>query len=509
MTAKNTKMSRKARQASVPAMAEALEDRRLLSSGYGWAVGWGYPNVFSSANFSTTDASGNTYTAGIFRGVVNVATKGQPPTIINSTDAKDDVFVAKYRRDGALLWARRFGGPNYDTVTALTLAPDGSLYMTGTYQNNIVFATAKAKTTLVSRGQSDGYIVHLDPNTGVPLWSGSIGGEFDDSITAVTLDSAGRLYIAGWIRIAGNLAPTGKAFNITARGTDDTFIERIDPVDGHMLWNKVFGENPTRETVVKMAADPTGGIIASGIFNETVQFDRSSQKFTRTTVGSYDIYIANLTPAGAFRYVRQYGGEHDDLLSDMIVAPNGDLYFTGVLDKDINVSANPAKPVYLYSGYDTSIYITRMKKDGTIVWADEIGGDGTPSANALALNSAGDLYIAGAFTNNTNFDPGPGTHFLDTNKNSPGVVPGQFDSTDAYLLKLNSAGKFVSVDQIGGPDGSVVFNDLGINAAGNAYLVGQFVRTIDVVPGPARHTLDATARKDTSNVLIMELLTGK
>lgn len=493
----------------MPVIAEALEDRRLLSSGLGWKVGWGYPNVFSSANYSVTDTNGDTYTAGIFRGKVNVATKGQPATYINSDNAKDDVFVIKYRSDGALLWAKRFGGPNYDTVTALTLGPDGSIYMAGTYQNEIAFNTAASKKTLVSRGESDGYIVRLNAFTGVPMWSGSIGGEFDDSITAVAFDNGGRLYIAGWVRISGNIALTGDAVNISARGTDDTFIERIDPADGHMFWNKVFGEENTRETVTKMVADPSGGIIAAGIFNETVQFDRSSQKFTRSTAGSYDIYIVNLSPDGKFRYVRQYGGKHDDLLSDMIAAPNGDLYFTGLLDKNINVSANPAKPVFLYAGYDTSIYITRMKKDGTIIWADAIGGDGTPSANALALDHAGNLYVAGAYTNNTNFDPGPKTHFFDTNKDSPGVVPGQNDSTDAYLLKLNSAGKYVSVDRIGGPDGSVVFNDVGIDADGNAYLVGQFVRTIDVDPGTAKRNLVSSQRKDTSNVLVMKLLPRK
>ncbi|MGA2498413.1 MAG: hypothetical protein ABSH20_11765 [Tepidisphaeraceae bacterium] len=508
MTVKNTKTSRQTRHSGVSVIAEALEDRRMLASAVGWGVGWGYPNVFSSANFSVTDSNGNTYTAGIFRGRVNVATKGQPPTYINSNNAEDDIFIAKYRADGALLWAHRFGGPHYDTVTGLVLGPGGSIYMSGTYQNTITFAIGKPVKPLVSSGQTDGYIVRMNTATGVPLWSGSIGGEYDDSVTGVAVDSAGRLYIAGWVRIAGNIAPTGKAVNITTRGVDDTFIERLDPANGHLLWNKIFGEGNTIETVIKMAADPSGGIITSGLFNETVQFDRSSQNFTRTSTGSTDVYIADLTPDGKFRYVRQYGGKHDDQLSDMIVAPNGDIYFTGVIDKSTNVSANPAKPVYLYAGYDTSIYITRMKKDGTIIWADEIGGDGTPSASALALDGSGNLYVAGAYTGNTNFDPGPGTKYYDVNKDKAGVVPGQYDSTDAYLLKLSSAGKFVAVDRLGGPDGSVVINDVGIDAAGNAYLVGQFVRIIDIDPGPGRYKLVAADRQDTSNVLVMKLLTG-
>ncbi|MFI5380212.1 MAG: hypothetical protein ACHRHE_13015 [Tepidisphaerales bacterium] len=509
MTVKDTKRSRKTGQACVPAIAEALEDRRLLASGLGWGVGWGYPNVFSSANYSVTDPNGNTYVAGIFRGPVNVATKGEPPTYINSINSKDDIFVAKYRSDGALLWAHRFGGPNYETVTALILGPGGALYMTGTYQNYISFSIGQPKTTLVSRGQSDGFIVRMTQTTGVPTWSGSIGGQYDDSITGVAVDSAGRLYIAGWVRISGNLAPVGKAVNITTRGTDDTFIERIDPASGHLLWYKVFGENNTAETVLKMAADPAGGIIASGQFNATVQFDRSSQKFTRTSVGGWDIYIADLSPDGKFRYVRQFGGQHDDGLSDMIVAANGDLYFTGLIDKDIVVSTNPAKTVYLNADYNTSIYITRMRKDGSIVWAGEIGGDGTPSATALALDASGNLYVGGAFTANTDFDPGPGTKYIDVNKDKPGVVPNQFDATDAYLLKLSPAGKFVAVDHFGGPDGSVVINDLGLDSAGNAYLVGQFVRNINIVPPPGKpYMLIGTARDDTSNVLVMKLLTG-
>ena len=44
-----------------------------------------------------------------------------------------DVGIAKFDADGALLWARRAGSTSYDQGYCIDLAPDGSLYSTGSY----------------------------------------------------------------------------------------------------------------------------------------------------------------------------------------------------------------------------------------------------------------------------------------------------------------------------------------------------------------------------------------
>ncbi len=508
MNASSTNLSGKHSNTGMLPFAEALEERRMLASELAWGVGWGYPDVYSSANHSVTDANGNTYVAGIFRGRINVATEGQSPRFIVSNNAKDDIFIAKYRHDGTLLWIRAFGGKKYETVTALTLGPDGSLYLGGTFQDTIKFALGKSNTpALVSRGKSDAYVVRLNPASGTPMWSGSAGGVQDDSVTSIAVDSAGRLYVAGWIRRSGNIALTGKAVTLSARGADDTFIQRVNPANGSLLWHREFGENKTQEAALRMVADPAGGLIASGIFNDKVQFDRSSSRFTLKAVKSYDIYIAGIDPNGKFRYVRQFGGKHEDHLSDMVLAPNGDLYFTGYFESDINLSANPSKPFYLEAEYDVSVYISRMRPDGSIVWAGHIGSDDHLTMSALAVDPSGNVYLAGAFTDDTDFDPGKGTKYLTFDKDKAGIVPGQYDASDAFLLKLDVDGKFVSVDQIGGADGSVVYHDVGVTASGAVSLVGQFTRTIDIDPGTGKKRLRTPSDDDTTNVLVMRLLT--
>lgn len=44
---------------------------------------------------------------------------------------RSDAFVVAYAPDGERLWARRFGSSEFDVATAVVVAPDGVIYVTG------------------------------------------------------------------------------------------------------------------------------------------------------------------------------------------------------------------------------------------------------------------------------------------------------------------------------------------------------------------------------------------
>src|SRR5262245_13611129 len=78
---------------------ESLEDRSVPS--FGWASAGG-----GGGNAVATDGAGNVYVTGPF---ASSFTPAGSSTTLNSAGGQD-IFVAKYSRSGAFLWAVSMGG---------------------------------------------------------------------------------------------------------------------------------------------------------------------------------------------------------------------------------------------------------------------------------------------------------------------------------------------------------------------------------------------------------------
>lgn len=107
-----------------------------------------------------------------------------------------------------------------------------------------------------------------------------------------------------------------------------------------------------------------------------------------------------------------------------------------------------------------------------MAWLKQIGGSGSDQGSSLALGSDGSVVTTGYFSNVVVFDPGSGT----CNLTSKG-------GSDAFVLKLDTAGNFLWARQMGGSavdrgqslalagDGSVIttgyFNGTAVFDAGS------------------------------------------
>ena len=116
-----------------------------------------------------------------------------------------------------------------------------------------------------------------------------------------------------------------------------------------------------------------------------------------------------------------------------------------------------------------------------LVWARQMGGSpppnyvpGTPGmwASGVAVDGSGNVYTTGYFTGTVgtvDFDPGAGVFNLTSTGRS-----------DIFVSKLDSAGNFVWVRQMGG---SAAGNDVAVDGSGNVYTTGSFSGTADFDPG--------------------------
>lgn len=158
-------------------------------------------------------------------------------------------------------------------------------------------------------------------------------------------------------------------------------------------------------------------------------------------------------------------------------------YFTGVIDLDPTAGVDTRT-----SAGGSDIYVCRYDAHGAYVWGRTYGGLGGEQAQDLTLDASGNLYIAGAFQQTVDFDPGAGV----ANRSVTGT---NFTvDLDAYGLSLDSAGNFRWVSVYGAPMNSGTPKDdylqsVALDSGGNPVFVGLVSSTVvDLDPGAGNNS---------------------
>src|SRR4029078_109702 len=122
------------------------------------------------------------------------------------------------------------------------------------------------------------------------------------------------------------------------------------------------------------------------------------------------------------------------------------------------------------------------------IWAKEF-----ENVNFLGIevDANGNLYSTGGFYSITDFDPGPGTFNLTAfgyNGTSTGIQ-------DVFVLKLDAAGNFQWVKQMGGTQMDQAWG-ISLDPSGNILTTGHFEGTVDFDPGSGTYNLVSVGSLD-------------
>lgn len=135
---------------------------------------------------------------------------------------------------------------------------------------------------------------------------------------------------------------------------------------------------------------------------------------------------------------------------------------------------------------DRDIYVQKLDPDGALLWAFRLGGQGTDESQAIAVDAAGNIYLAGTFDETLDIDPGPGTTELQ--------VPFS-NEQDAFLAKFDPDGVLLNAWLLMGNNLQRIFG-VSVDAQGNIHLAGRFESYIDLDPGPGTTTLNSAGSGD-------------
>jgi uncharacterized repeat protein (TIGR01451 family) len=313
-----------------------------------------------------------------------------------------------------------------------------------------------------------------------PVFSNStfLGGTEGDTGRAVGIDGAGNVYIAGGtisIDFPGTLVPGGfQSSNGGPAGANawDGFVAKIDPTGTTLLYATYLGGDGSDE-VNGIAVDSAGNAYLTGYTYSPNFPGVTAGSIQSSYAGERDAFLAKLSPTGsALLYATYLGGAVTDHGKSVAVDAAGNAYVTGFTGSSDfpGVAAGALQPSN--AGGVSDAFVTKVDSTGgAIVYSTYLGTSEEDEANHIALDTAGDAFLAGA-TCSPAFPVTAGSLAAV----SPGAdcADGRFD---AFVAKLNPLGTALVYSTFLGGEESDSAQGIAVDAAGNAYVTGITLST--------------------------------
>lgn len=161
------------------------------------------------------------------------------------------------------------------------------------------------------------------------------------------------------------------------------------------------------------------------------------------------------------------GGQFDDAITDVAVAPDGTRAlcgaFSGPVDFDITDGT-----FEMTSVRSSDAFVACYKSDGGFLWAAQLGGRGQDHASAVAFGGDGSVFVVGRFVFEMKLEVAAEP------KSRHAVGKG-----DALIAKYSKDGKLQWVVTLGGQDDDAGI-DVAADAIGGCYVVGQVTGAVDI-----------------------------
>lgn len=341
----------------------------------------------------------------------------------------DDLcFVIKLDRTARLQYVTYVGqgGNQAQDCTDIAIDSAGNAYVVGQASTREFPVTDSFGT--VYRGATDVIVFKLNAEGNRLVWSGFLGGSFEDTASGIALDPNENVYITG--------TTESDDFPVTAGAYDDSF-PRIDPV------------------------------------TDSLVFDRS------------DAFVAKITRDGSrLAYATFLGGWGGESGLDIAVDATGHVYVTGQtgstslarLSVNFPTTANAFKAIP--DEFEESAgFVTKLSPDGaSLVWSTFLGGgvgDGSRGGDdaglAIAVDAQESVFVGG-WTRSERFPTTPGAWDASQTFHSRSERVG-------FLVKLNRDGSGLEYGTyLGGspelPYGGEYVDDIAIDASGAVFAVG-------------------------------------
>jgi hypothetical protein len=288
--------------------------------------------------------------------------------------------------------------------------------------------------------------------------SSYLGGDGFDTVSDVAANAGGDIYASGLTKSSDFPGGEGAVKDFAV------FVSRVDGDDRGVLFTTIL-DGEEFDSGISIAVDDLGAAYVTG---ETLSRDfpvlhAFQPEFHPCPIACLDVdaFVTKLDASGAIVFSTFLGGRFEETGFAIAVDAGRRPYVAGVTFSNNFPLKNELQDAGLFS--DSNAFLTVFAADGqSLVYSTQLGKGGLDHADAVAVDRAGNAYLAG-----------------DTDsKNFP--VKGPFQSSlqggqDAWVAKINpassGAASLVYATYLGG-EGADVAHDIAVDADGQAHVTG-------------------------------------
>jgi PKD repeat protein len=310
-------------------------------------------------------------------------------------------------------WDRTFGGTGFEDLSGGVVTVSDGIVVSGSPQLN-AFGNNPADFSY------NFHIMKLDFRGSI-IWQREYGGDDEDRVRSIIKTTDGGFFLSGFSK-------SGATGNKTSpnKGQEDIWVIKTNAL-GQLQWEKTYGGN-AKDVAFAAAQMPDGSFTVACQTTTGANGDKTEP--LRNIANIEDLWIINIDGNnGNLRWQKTIGGDGNDQVEDMQIAPDGNLLIAGgTFSKpgSGDVSNDPSL------GENDFWLIKLNPNNRQIIWDRRYGGSKNDVCNGLVLSRNGLIYLAG-YTEST------ATTGLPNGKNTPfygGSYDGWLVETDQNGQKL-------------------------------------------------------------------------
>ncbi len=361
---------------------------------------------------------------------------------------------------------------SFDGAPGLTLAPNGDLLITTStgeirQHRPVVYQIISGVRHEISgrfslqAGMVSFAVSPYDPRFPLTIdpvlsFATYLGGSNTESAYAIAVDASGNTYIAG-DTYSIDFPKVGPVQ--TYQGSKDIFVTKLNSTGTAILYSTYLG-GTGNDTARAIAIDASGNAYVTGQ-TYSVNFPVTNGALRTTAPGNADAFVAKLNASGnALVYSTYLGGTGNEMGTAIAVDTSGNAFVAGYTDSTaFPVTAGAAQATHKGGFYDG--WVAKLSASGTsLVYCTYLGGAGIDVINGIAIDTAGNAYVAGQ-TDSVDF---PVVNAYQASRAG---------NSDAFVAKLNSSGSaLVYSTYLGGTSADQAFG-VAVDISGNAYVTGS------------------------------------
>jgi len=371
--------------------------------------------------------------------------------------------------DPTLVYSSMVGGGGSDSVIGVKVDKAGMVWVAG-YTSNGDLTASDGAYQGTSGGGTNIFLARINPKgdfTNSLQYFTYIGGNGIDTPNAMTMDSAGFIYVAG-STTSSNFPLGGNVPQNTITGGTDAFVLKFDPSasGGDQLpYSTLLGGSDT-DIAYGIDVDAAGKIYVIGTTRSS-DFPLTGNAYASVLYGPQDAFVVkyDLTVSPTLVYSSYIGSELADDGRAIAVASSGTVYIAG----STAGTGFPQAGAQYKSAPTGSLDIWLAQMDLTqagvasLVYSSYLGGSDLDEPRKLAIDSTGKVLLTG-YTMSSDF-PVTGNALQKT-------LGG---NADAFVVRVDFSkpqNGFVDyASYLGGTHGDVGY-DITTDASGNIYVTG-------------------------------------